>query len=180
MFRLTKAVREKSRLSKEDWREYTKTVWSIANTKHDEHPAVFPAEIPHRLIRLFTWHGETVLDPFAGVGTTAEAAIRLGRRVVCVDQSDEYTDIIRRDCGRLRNGAYPEDGPPIAIFQELQVRSFAYMLLMPTEPGYAELKRLTNELPSVGKGFPRVVTRGDRVAAAWPNCPLVEKPPPTS
>ena len=76
--------------------------------------------------------------------------------------------------------AYPEDGPPIAVFQELQVRSFAYMLLMPTEPGYAELKRLTNELPSVGKGFPRVVTRGDRVAAAWPNCPLVEKPPPIS
>lgn len=104
MFRLTKAIKEKSRLSKEDWREYTKTVWSIVNTKHEEHPAVFPAEIPHRLIKLFTWHGETVLDPFAGVGTTAEAAIGLGRRVVCVEQSDEYTDIIRRDCGKLRNG----------------------------------------------------------------------------
>ncbi len=75
--------------------------------------------------------------------------------------------------------AYPEEGPPIALFQELQVRSFVYMLLMPGEPGYAELSRLTTEMPSVGKGLPRVVTRGDMVAAAWPNCPLVEKPPPT-
>lgn len=75
--------------------------------------------------------------------------------------------------------AYPDDGPPIALFQELQVRSFAYMLLMPGEPGYAELKRLTIDLPSVGKGLPRVLTRGDRVGSAWPNCPLVEKLPPT-
>ncbi len=74
--------------------------------------------------------------------------------------------------------AYPEDGPPIALFQELQVRSFAYMLLLPGEPGYAELKNLTTELPSVGRGLPRVLARGDRVASAWPNCPLV-KPPPT-
>lgn len=75
--------------------------------------------------------------------------------------------------------AYPDDGPPIALFQELQVRSFAYLLLMPGEPGYAELNRLTMDLPSVGKGLPRVLTRGDRVASAWPKCPLVEKPPTT-
>lgn len=76
--------------------------------------------------------------------------------------------------------AYPEDGPPIAVFQELQVRSFAYILLMPGEPGYEELKGLTSALPSIGKGLPRVVAGGDRVAAAWPNCPLVEKPAPSA
>lgn len=75
--------------------------------------------------------------------------------------------------------AYPDGGPPIALFRELQVRSFAYMLVMPGEPGYVELKRLTKDLPSIGRGLPRVVTRRDRVAAAWPNCPLVEKPAPT-
>ena len=104
MPRVSPAIKELSRLSKEDWREYTKTVWHIANTTHGEHPAIFPVEIPHRLIKLFSWHGETVLDPFAGSGTTAEAGVPLGRRVLCVDQSREYTDIIRRDCGALKNG----------------------------------------------------------------------------
>ena len=97
-------VRDQSRLTKDEWREYTKTVWQIANTTHAEHPAVFPVEIPRRLIKLFSWYGETVLDPFAGVGTTAEAAVPLGRKVLCVDQSRKYVRIIQRDCGHLRNG----------------------------------------------------------------------------
>ena len=104
MPRVIDAVKTKSKLTKEEWREYTKTVWQIANVSHDEHPAVFPIEIPHRLIKLFSWHGETVLDPFAGTGTTAAAAVPLGRRVVCVDQSKTYTNIIRRDCAHLTNG----------------------------------------------------------------------------
>src|SRR6058998_2732301 len=97
-------TKEKSRLTKEEWREFTKTVWHIANTSHGEHPAVFPREIPHRLIKLFSFHGETVLDPFAGTGTTALAALHLGRRAVCFDQNPRYTRIIAKRCQRL-NGA---------------------------------------------------------------------------
>ena len=52
----------------------------------EERPTVFPVEIPRRLIKLFSWHGETVLDPFAGSGTIAEAVVPLGRNVLCVDQ----------------------------------------------------------------------------------------------
>jgi site-specific DNA-methyltransferase (adenine-specific) len=91
-------VKEKSRLTKEEWREYTKTVWQIANTTHPDHPSVFPVEIPHRLIKLFTFWGDTVLDPFAGVGTTARAARALGRRAVCVDQNEQYVQRIRAEC----------------------------------------------------------------------------------
>lgn len=94
--RVAQAIKDRSKLSKEDWREYTKTVWHIANTTHPEHPAVFPIEIPHRLIKLFSWHGETVLDPFAGTGTTAKAAVALGRRAVCVDQNEDYVTLIRQ------------------------------------------------------------------------------------
>ena len=57
----TEVVKEKSKLTKEEWREYTKTVWSIANTSDPNHPAVFPLEIPHRLIKLFTFYGEAAL-----------------------------------------------------------------------------------------------------------------------
>jgi len=100
------SVKEKSRLTKDEWREFTKTVWQIANTSRRQHPAVFPIEIPHRLVKLFSFYGETVLDPFAGMGTTAAAAIPLGRKAVCVDQSRKYVQIIKKECGHLRN-AHP-------------------------------------------------------------------------
>jgi DNA modification methylase len=98
-------IREKSKLTKEEWREYTKTVWYIANTSHPSHPAVFPAEIPSRLVKLFTFYGETVLDPFAGTGSTAKAAIPLGRKVVCIDQNRDFVEIIKTECAPLRNGS---------------------------------------------------------------------------
>lgn len=101
---ISQHAKEKSRLTKDEWREYTKTVWSIANTSDPKHPAVFPVEIPHRLIKLFSFYGETVLDPFAGTGTTAQAAIPLGRRVVCIDQNASYTKIIRERGEPLHNG----------------------------------------------------------------------------
>lgn len=98
------ATKEKSKLTKDEWREYTKTVWQIANTSHEHHPAVYPVEIPRRLIKLFSWHGERVLDPFAGAGTTAQAAIPLGRRVTCIEQNKRFIDVIKDECGGLKNG----------------------------------------------------------------------------
>jgi DNA modification methylase len=104
MREITRAIKEKSRLTKEEWREYTKTVWHIANTTHSDHPAVFPVEIPKRLIKLFTFYGDTVLDPFAGTGSTAKAAIPLGRKAICVEQNRQYVGVIQAECARLGNG----------------------------------------------------------------------------
>jgi site-specific DNA-methyltransferase (adenine-specific) len=102
MTRLKSDVKEKSKLSKEEWRDYTKTVWQIANVSHSDHPAVFPVEIPNRLIKLFSFWGDTVLDPFAGVGTTARAALNLGRKAICVDQNPTYISIIEKECARVK------------------------------------------------------------------------------
>jgi len=102
--RVTKKMKERSRLTKDEWREYTKTVWHIANTSHPDHPAVFPPEIPHRLTKLFSFYGETVLDPFAGTGTTAAAAIPLGRQVICVEQNSDYVALMNAGLGNLHNG----------------------------------------------------------------------------
>jgi len=88
-------VRALSALTKEEWREYTKTVWSIANVSHEIHPATFPTEIPKRLTKLFSFWGETVLDPFGGVGSTAVAAIREGRRTICIDQNADFVKEMR-------------------------------------------------------------------------------------
>ena len=124
MGRISEAVKQKSKLTKEEWREYTKTVWHIANTTHDEHPAVFPVEIPHRLVKLFSWHGETVLDPFAGTGTTAAAAVPLGRKALCVDQSKKYINIIQRDCRHFTNGQSTAADPIEVIHGDSRDLSF--------------------------------------------------------
>src|SRR5438034_2254133 len=102
---ISRTTKEKSKLSKEEWRAYTKTVWQIANVSDPDHPAVFPLEIPRRLIKLFSFYGETVLDPFAGTGTTAVAAIPLGRRAVCFDQNRDYTRIIAERCRPINGNA---------------------------------------------------------------------------
>lgn len=102
---VTAEQKELSKLTKEEWREYTKTVWHIANTTDPLHPAVFPSEIPRRLIKLFSFHGETVLDPFGGVGTTALTAAELGRRGLTLDQSGVYVDRILAQRSKLNGSA---------------------------------------------------------------------------
>ncbi|RPI27884.1 MAG: site-specific DNA-methyltransferase [Acidobacteria bacterium] len=107
-------AKEKSRLTKDEWREYTKTVWSVPNTTDDRHPAVFPLEIPHRLVKLFTFYGDLVLDPFAGIGTTAKASLLLGRRAFCVEQNPEYAQIITSECASVSANA-PSDSLTVVI-----------------------------------------------------------------
>jgi len=112
-------VREASKLTKAEWREYTKTVWHIANTTHPKHPAVFPIEIPHRLIKLFSFVGDVVLDPFAGTGTTVKAAFDLRRRAVAVELNRDYIDLMASGldtstatlvCGDSRDLAFLSEG----------------------------------------------------------------------
>jgi DNA modification methylase len=97
--------KEASRLTKEEWREYTKTMWSIANTSDPDHPAVFPTEIPHRLIKMFSFVGDLVLDPFAGVGTAVHEALALDRRAVAVEQNPIFVARIREG-----HGPFIDDG----------------------------------------------------------------------
>jgi len=101
MKKVSKEIKEKSILTKEEWREYTKTVWSIANVGHADHPAVFPEELPLRLIKLFSFWGETVLDPFGGTGTTAAVSLQEGRSAVSVDQSKKYLKVAKARCNEI-------------------------------------------------------------------------------
>jgi DNA modification methylase len=78
-------ARNASRLSIDEWRDLTQGVWSIPGARTEENPAAFPEAIPDRLIRMFTFPGETVLDPFVGGGTTMRAAAALGRNSVGID-----------------------------------------------------------------------------------------------
>lgn len=113
-----KNLKEASKLSKEEWREYTKTVWHIANVSHARHPAVFPDEIPHRLIKLFSFVGEAVLDPFAGIGTTARVAVGLDRRAVSVELNPEYATLISETVQSAASEVHEADSRDLAFIDD--------------------------------------------------------------
>ena len=74
--------KELSAMTKDEWNTYFSGHWYFAGAKQDGHIAMFPEELPARLIKMFSFSGETVLDPFLGSGTTALAARNLGRNSV--------------------------------------------------------------------------------------------------
>jgi modification methylase len=79
------SAREAARMSIEEWRDLTQGVWTFPGARLEENPAAFPETLPGRLVRMFTFPGETVLDPFVGAGTTMGAAASLGRNSVGID-----------------------------------------------------------------------------------------------
>jgi len=88
--RASPKAKEKSKLTKNQRSEWFRGVWNIPPTRQDDHPAMFPVELPSRLIRMFTYYGETVVDPFVGSGTTLEAAHAAGRLGVGVELNPKY------------------------------------------------------------------------------------------
>ena len=84
-----------STITKDEFLEFTKSVWMFPaeSAKRVNHPAPFPIELPRRLIQLYTYTDDIVLDPFVGSGTTGVAAYRSGRRFVGYDISSEYVSI---------------------------------------------------------------------------------------
>ena len=80
-----------SRIETDDYARWFAPVWTdIAGQLRTTHPAPYPVEIPRRLIRMFSFVGDTVVDPFAGTGTTAVAALETGRNSISVDVDPGY------------------------------------------------------------------------------------------
>lgn len=94
-------IRERSRIPLEQWREYVQQIWRVESETEwiRAHPSVFPPEIPMRLIRLYSFVGDTVLDPFLGSGTTTLAARLLGRNSIGYEINRTYRDLIARRVG---------------------------------------------------------------------------------
>jgi DNA modification methylase len=88
----------RSTISKEEFLEFTKSVWTFAAEPATKvgHPAPFPVELPYRLIQLYTFEGEVVLDPFIGSGQTAIAAIKTHRHYVGYDINEEYVKLAEK------------------------------------------------------------------------------------
>jgi site-specific DNA-methyltransferase (adenine-specific) len=82
-------------ITKEEFLLFTRNVWVIAAENDRHHPAPFPEELPYRLIRLYTWPGDLVIDPFSGRGTTVGVAARLGRKWIGIEQNPEFVGMFK-------------------------------------------------------------------------------------
>jgi len=91
----TKEQKELSKLTPDEWNTFFAGHWNFPGVKQDHHIAMFPDELPRRLIKMFSFVGETVLDPFLGSGTTSLAAKNLGRNSIGYEINPDFINVIK-------------------------------------------------------------------------------------
>jgi len=105
------AVKEASKLDRQTWREYVQRIWRVETETEwfKGHEAVFPEEIPRRLIRMYSFVGDTVLDPFLGSGTTTLAAMHLERNSIGYEINEALIPVIRKRLGLDQLSLFAEE-----------------------------------------------------------------------
>ena len=106
--RVRDEIKEQSKLTKEEWNRYFSGHWNFPGVKQDKHLAMFPEELPKRLIKMFSFVGDTVLDPFLGSGTTSLAAKNLGRNSIGYEINENFLPIIKGKLGILENTIFDD------------------------------------------------------------------------
>jgi site-specific DNA-methyltransferase (adenine-specific) len=86
----TQVQRDKSRMSKDEYDQWFRQFWTITGASTKAHPAPFPFELAYRLVRMFSFVGDTVLDPFCGSGTTMAAAMSCERNSIGIEIDPKY------------------------------------------------------------------------------------------
>lgn len=121
MFSRPNPYRRKSTISKEEFLEFTKSVWTFAAEPASKigHPAPFPVELPYRLIQLYTFEGEIILDPFMGSGQVAIAAIKTKRHYVGYDINENYVRLAEK---RIRDFCVDFQAPKLFYFEDKKKR----------------------------------------------------------
>ena len=93
--KVSKEIKEKSKLTLEEWKEFTLGIWRIPTDRQPLHPATFPVGLASRVIRLYSFVGDTVLDPFCGIGTTGLACHYYDRDFIGIEISPKYCEYAR-------------------------------------------------------------------------------------
>ncbi|WP_296881030.1 site-specific DNA-methyltransferase [uncultured Methanobrevibacter sp.] len=90
-----KTQKKRDTIERDDFIQWTKSLWTFpaVNAKKIGHPAPFPVELPHRLINLYSYEGDVVLDPFCGSGTTCIAALKNNRNYIAYEINPEYVSL---------------------------------------------------------------------------------------
>lgn len=124
----TKDKKEQSAMTKEEWKEYFSSHWNFNGVKQMGHIAMFPEELPKRLIKMFSFVGETVFDPFAGSGTTLLAAKNLNRNSIGYEINKDFAHIISEKLG-VNQISLCDDSK--VIFTEDPIRNNALLNRLP-------------------------------------------------
>ncbi len=97
---------KKSTIERDEFLEYTKSIWTFPSesARRVGHPAPYPVELPRRLIQLYSFEGDVVLDPFAGSGSTCIAALQTNRNFVAYEKSSRYTRLAEKRIRELSSG----------------------------------------------------------------------------
>lgn len=93
---VSKQIKGQSKLSKDDWNQYFYGHWNFSGEKQNNHLAPYPEELPKRLIKMFSFVGDTILDPFLGSGTTSLAALNLSRNSIGYEINHACRDLIEQ------------------------------------------------------------------------------------
>ena len=94
--KVDKERKEKSIMAIDEWNQYFSGHWNFSGERQDKHLAMFPVELPKRLIKMFSFVGDTILDPFLGSGTTSLVAKQLDRNSIGYEINDEFLPIIEK------------------------------------------------------------------------------------
>ena len=99
-------LKENADITADEFKSWVVAKWSIAPERHMKeygHPAMFPEALAERVLKLFSFKGDTVLDPFNGAGTTSVVAKRTGRKYLGIDISPEYCETAQKRINHLEN-----------------------------------------------------------------------------
>jgi site-specific DNA-methyltransferase (adenine-specific) len=103
---VSKEIKEESKMSKDEWNQYFNGHWNFNGAKQDKHLAMFPEELPKRLIKMFSFVGDNVLDPFLGSGTTTLAAKNLNRNSIGYEINNNYLPTIKEKIGAIKDDLF--------------------------------------------------------------------------
>jgi len=119
VFGRKKVENRESTISKDEFLEFTKSVWTFPSVSARKvgHPAPFPIELPYRLIQLYTFEGEIVLDPFIGGGQTAIAAMKTDRHYIGYEINQEYVKLAENRIGEF---SFKFASPDLFDFKEAE------------------------------------------------------------
>ncbi|MDO8549868.1 MAG: site-specific DNA-methyltransferase [Ignavibacteria bacterium] len=107
--KVSKEIKEKSKVEIEEFRKFRDAIWNDINGVEDKHCAAYPVELPKRLIKMFSYWNDWVLDPFLGSGSTMKAANELERNCTGIELNPEFLEIIKNKVNINQNNIFQEN-----------------------------------------------------------------------
>ena len=122
----------RSRLTKAQWSEWAPGIWKIERIRKNEgHPAIYPEELVSRLVKMFSYEGDTVLDPFTGSGTTVKVARELKREAFGYEREPQYKAVIMQKLGIAAGEGQKQPGEGMVEFAEKALAADDYQAEAP-------------------------------------------------